>query len=114
MIDDISTRLAGKPRKNILNSLLWLSAATFPSGSFAVTFGPWPGSLIVFGVGCIPVLSAIWYYRHWSNRDPDRLQTEGYNLENKAMTLFGVGEKQTTIDAGPGKLIDNPLKEKGK
>ena len=110
MFEDISTRLAGKPRKNILNSLLWLSAVTFPSGSATVAFGPWPGSLVVFVVSCIPVLSAIWYYRHWSNRDPDRLQTEGFNLENKAMTLLGVGEKQAAIEVQAGKLIDNPEK----
>ncbi len=107
--NEVSSQI-NQPRKNILNSLLWLSGITFPSGSFAITFGAWPGSLIAFVVGCLPVLASIWYYRHWSNRDPDRLQTEGYRLERDAMTLMGVGKKQVATRLGERELIDNPDK----
>ena len=104
----IMPKFEHQPRKNILNSMLWLSAITFPSGSFAVTFGPWPGSALAFAVGCLPVLASIWYYRHWSNRDPDRLQTEGYRLERDAMTIAGVGRKPTPLGNISGVLIANP------
>ena len=103
------------PRKtNILSSLVWLSAITFPSGSVASALAPWPQGLFAFVVGSAPVFTAIVYYRYWTKHDPNRLQTEDFRIQLQAIAkIHSIDGKDLVIDAR-APLEDNPLIEGGK
>jgi hypothetical protein len=101
------------PKKtNILSSLVWLSAITFPSGAFASAFAPWPQGLIAFSVGSLPVLAAIWYYRHWTNEDPNRLQTEDFRIQLQAIAKISGPDGREVIIDQTAALFENPMLEK--
>ena len=106
---DLIAERTGYPKKNILHSLLWLSGIAFPAGCAAITFGPWPGSLLPFGVACLPVIATLWYYRHWSKEDPDRLQTEDYRIQKEVVAKIDayVDGKPITIAPGQQRLTAN-------
>jgi hypothetical protein len=97
----------GYPKKNILHSLLWLSGIAFPCGSLAIAFGG-PLGWIPFVVGCLPVIASLFYYRHWSNREPDRLQSEDYRLEREALAKFGSRGMEISVGHDRQAMTSNP------
>lgn len=98
------------PKKtNILSSLVWLSAITFPSGSISSAFAPWPQSLMQFIVGSLPVLAAIWYYRHWTKNDPNRLQTEDFRIQLQAIAKISGPDGTEIIVDQSAALFENPM-----
>ncbi|WP_397604136.1 hypothetical protein [Sphingorhabdus sp.] len=98
------------PKKtNILSSLVWLSAITFPSGSISSAFAPWPQSLMLFAVGSLPVLAAIWYYRHWTKEDPNRLQTEDFRIQLQAIAKISSSDGREIIIDQSAALFENPM-----
>ena len=114
-VSGLKNALSAYPKKNILTSLLWLSGITFPSSSAAFAFAPWPQGLIVFVVGCMPTLATIWYYKHWTNEDPNRLQTEDYRIQVQASAKIG-GPDGTAIDIDPttSRLTSNNVIDGGR
>jgi hypothetical protein len=69
------------PRKNVLTSLLWLTGITLPSGLAASAYDQNPGALIGLGLGVISFLSTLFCYFYWMFKEPDRLQSEDYQLQ---------------------------------
>ncbi len=103
------------PKKtNILTSLVWLSAITFPSGSIASAVAPWPQGLLAFTIGSLPVLAALWYYKYWNKEDPNRLQTEDFRIQLQAMARISSSDGREVIVDQTASLGENPqLKDEG-
>ncbi|MEQ8312194.1 MAG: hypothetical protein RIA72_16025 [Sphingopyxis sp.] len=102
------------PKKtNILTSLVWLSAITFPSGSVAAALAPWPMNLVVFVTGSLPVFSAIWYYRYWNREDPNRLQTEDFRIQLQALARISSSDGKDVIVDHRASLGENPMLRDG-
>lgn len=81
---DYSKEVSRFPRKtNILSSLVWLTAITFPSAVLSLVFVPWPIAGLSFGAGILPLFFALWYFKHWNKRDPNRLETEDYRIKKE-------------------------------
>jgi hypothetical protein len=83
---------------NALNPLLWLTAVVTPisAGLAAYTLGS-ALSLALFCLACAPVaLSALAYFL-FLFRDPDRLQSEEYQLKQKHIELFQKGHETPII-----------------
>ena len=106
-IPRINADLSSYPKKNVLTSLLWLSGITFPSSTFAFCFAPWPQGLIAFVVGSMPVVATVIYYRHWANKDVERLQTEDYRIQKEfvARIVDNRTNEHVTISSTP---VQNP------
>lgn len=100
------------PKKtNILSSLIWLSAITFPSGTISSAIAPWPQGMIAFFVGSLPVLAAIWYYRYWTTKDPNRLQTEDFRIQLQAIAKISSSDGREVIIDQTAALLENPMLE---
>jgi hypothetical protein len=77
-------------------------------------FLPAPLNQFSFAAALIPPIVAVWQIIYFTNRDPDRLQTE-VHIENKQL-ISTIGDNSRLIDGEiiirPGApLIDNPTKE---
>ena len=85
------------PRKNILTPLLWLNAITFPGAAAAFMYSWQPGAVLLT-IATIVLCFTLYYYAKWSERDPDRLQTEDFRLQQAALTRLpqnlGYSEQQ--------------------
>ena len=103
------------PRKNILTPLLWLNAITFPgaAGSFMYS---WQQGSILLAIAMIPFISVLFYYRHWSKYDPDRLQTEDYRIQqayiahipqNLGYSDEQIPSRNAAVIAGSSKVSDD-------
>lgn len=100
------------PKKNILTSLLWLNAITFPPGSLALMFAPPIQGGMLFFVAILVLFITIYFYFYWTKNDPDRLQTEDYVLQKEYVSKFPVSVEYSAdqippIDAPKVKRIGN-------
>lgn len=80
---------------NALNPLLWLTAAVTPISLLAaVLIGDPTARLAALGVAALPVLTTAIGYFLLLFRDPDRLQSEEYQLKQLEIRLWRKGEDE--------------------
>jgi hypothetical protein len=70
-----------------MNPLLWLCGCSLPFTVWGAVWAPYPNSVIFLCLAAASILSAIAAYFIWMFRDPNRLQSEDYQLENQRMLL---------------------------
>ncbi|MDG2532811.1 hypothetical protein P6144_04070 [Sphingomonas sp. HITSZ_GF] len=95
------------PRKNILTPLLWLNAITFPSAAASFMYN-WPLGTVLLIIALVPLGMTLRYYAHWTERDPDRLQTEDYRIQRAYLAQLPQNQGYTPdqIPAAGSKLIE--------
>lgn len=72
-----------------LNPLLWLVAVTLPSGILGAICTDPPLREVCMSLAILPVIAALIAYFIWMFRDPTKLQSEHYQLEQQRITLLG-------------------------
>lgn len=78
--------------------MLWLSGATsLVSFAAAVAIGEGSARWFLLPVGTLPIGATLVAYFMWALRDPDRLQSEEYMLEQQRILMM---ERKSTGD-GP-------------
>ena len=97
-------------RSNILNPLLWLCAITTIPGLYYIFHDSL--HLLVQVVIFIPMIFTITAYTYFMFLDPDRLQTEEFQLTKRHLDLMeNKGDKgPTIITADTTDFIENPEK----
>jgi hypothetical protein len=100
--------------RSAVNPALWLTAFVTPLGLYLSQHSLAPFSFMYFVLASLPVFLVIWQVVKFTNRDPDRLQTEQH-LENK-MLYSRIGdnlrgrEVELIVDKR-SQLINNPAME---
>ena len=93
-------------RNSALNPLLWLAGGggliCFPAAYFMPNFGA-----LLICVGVICVLSPIPAYIFFALKDPNRLQSEEYQLQQQHMQLRQ-GRENVEVLSVQEELISNP------
>jgi len=80
--------VAGKIHvKNIINTLLWLSAIFSPLCLLGAWIFEEYRCIFIIGVFFAPVLAGC-FYSYFVFKDPDRLQSEKYQIEKQAMQII--------------------------
>lgn len=89
-----------------MNPLLWLNAVSVPSllvGALAFKDQPWLAAPMVLGSLGIPGWT-LWEYRYFARKDPQRLHSEEYLIEQQRLMLQSKSSPQpidaTAIPAG--------------
>lgn len=105
--------------RNILAPLLWLCAIVFPTGIIASHFFTGLTSSLLIGAALVPPAITILAYIFWTFRDPDRLQSEEFVLQQRWMTSnpqIGDNSTQEVIDvtAAHSQLTANAVPTKGR
>jgi hypothetical protein len=70
-----------------MNPLLWLCGCSLPFTVGGAVWAPHPNNIIFMCLAAAAILSAIGAYFIWMFKDPNRLQSEDYQLENQRMLL---------------------------
>jgi hypothetical protein len=119
----LTNRAAVVKVSSVVNPLLWLAATVTPTALVASVLTAWLTSSdllpVMFGVlAFLPPLMAGFAYAFWSIRDPDRLQSEEFQLKQTEL-LMVQKHSGTPIsvddvsDVGPNKaLIQNRVEKK--
>ena len=94
-------------KSSALNPLLWLAALAGVLCFGAADITPaYQGILISVGIVCI--LSPIPAYAYFAFKDPDRLQSEEYQIKRHQMQLMQ-GQQSGGIAITEGQLVENPM-----
>lgn len=81
-----------------MNPLLWLNGCSLPFTITGAIWAPTPVNYGLLAIAVATILASVIAYFIWMFRDPNRLQSEDYQLENQRMLL---GDERH-----PGVLID--------
>ena len=93
LLTQIASRADAVRVRNVINPLLWLSAVTLPCG----IGGAWlfreqaAFAAPILATGLLAPLSGIVAYFYFMARDPDRLQSEEYLIEQQRLMLSHKG-----------------------
>lgn len=107
-ISQITRSLCGQihVRSSALNPLLWLAGMGGPICFLAAYFIPlYAGLLISIGITC--VVSPILAYVYFARKDPNRLQSEEYQLQQQQIQLTQ-GREKVEVIAADQELVPNP------
>lgn len=93
--------------KNVMNPLLWVCGlVSAPSGiSVAVSSDP---SWVPMALATVPVAVTLLSYIYFMFTEPDRLQSEGYQLRKQALELIEEKGTLVAIEATTIEVISNP------
>ena len=87
--------------RNVLNPLLWLSAVALPSsliGAYMLRDYPWfSGPLL--GVGLLCPVSALAGFAYFAVRDPQRLHSEEFLIQQQRLMLEARGAQPIPADS---------------
>ncbi len=76
-------------KANVLSHLSWISWIIIPSSFSGLIFGKdWYVKLFCILVIAFLLVYNVIKYEYWSKKDPDRLQTERYNLEKRRIDIY--------------------------
>lgn len=93
--------------KNALNPVLWVCGLI--SGPAAVTLGFAPNTTwVLITLALAPVGVALFAFLFFMFRDPDRLQSESFQLRKQALELIEEKGSLAIIDASSIEVISNP------
>ena len=104
--DKITQRMAtaGALRRvsNALYPVLWLCSIVLPLCLLVVSYveTTWL-QIVVFILGCSPVVVALWAFTFFVRTDPRRLQSEGYQIREQLLESIQESEEK-------GRLLDDP------
>ena len=87
--------------RSALNPIIWLSVAVpIISWSAAYLFqSQYLFACILIAIGCLPIVTAVLAYMILLFRNPDRLQSEEYQLRQRALQmLYRKGESAEIVD----------------
>jgi hypothetical protein len=76
--------------RSALNPIIWLSVAV-PIISWAAAYlfrGDYHFAGVLIAIGCLPIVTAVLAYMILLFRSPDRLQSEEYQLRQKALQML--------------------------
>jgi hypothetical protein len=95
-----------------LNPALWLCSVISVSSFALAAFGEASMRMPFLWVGCVPVGLVVFAYLYFMMRDPDRLQSEDYLIQKRALAL--IQEKGQTIPVSPAsvEMIANPYTQR--
>ena len=110
---DISRSISSSSALN--PALLAILMVSFP-GLLLSAFAPAPINYALLGIGCLPVIVALWQIVHFTNKDPyqlrnDRLVQRLAEMRMGARDAAGQ-EVEITIEQ-PERLTENPMIEGG-
>lgn len=92
-----------------MNPLLWLNGCSLPFTIPGAIWGPHPLNMVMMTIAGTTILSAVAAYFIWMFRDPNRLQSEDYQLEHQRMLLLGDERAPgVVIDATAATVPNNP------
>jgi hypothetical protein len=93
--------------KNALNPVLWVCGLISAPAALALGFAPNPTWVhITLALG--PVAVALFAFLFFMFRDPDRLQSESFQLRKQALELIEEKGSLSEIDASTIEVISNP------
>ena len=93
--------------KNALNPVLWVCGLISAPASIALPFTSSPSWVhVLLAVG--PVAVALFAFLYFMFRDPDRLQSESFQLRKQALELIEEKGSLAVIDATTIEVISNP------
>ena len=98
--------------RNIMNPTLWLCGISTPVFLLAAHIfrEDHPLRNLLVGVSIVPLALAVLIYLYWTRREPDRLQSEEYQLQRQEMQLLQQKTGVAVIDPSTVPVIANPRK----
>jgi hypothetical protein len=93
--------------KNALNPVLWVCGLISVPATLAIGFTPNP-SWVHIALAVAPVGVALFSFLYFMVRDPDRLQSESFQLRKQALELIEEKGSLSVIDATTIEVISNP------
>ncbi len=88
--------------RSVLNPILWLSGIVWPAALAAMAFAPAPFNYFAAAVGGLTVLMALSAYAYFALKDPDRLQTEEFRLQQQMVARLGDNRSHEEIALSVG------------
>jgi hypothetical protein len=93
--------------KSALNPALWICGLISVPATFSLGFAPNPSWVhITLALG--PVVVALFSFLFFMFRDPDRLQSESFQLRKQALEIIEEKGSFAVIDATTMEVISNP------
>lgn len=93
--------------KNAMNPALWICGLISAPATISLAFSPNPSWVhIVLALG--PVAVALGGFVYFMLREPDRLQSESFQLRKQALELIEEKGSFAPIDASTIEVISNP------
>lgn len=83
-----------------MNPILWLCGCSLPFTVAGSIWAAFPVNLVFLFLVSVTILSGIGAYFVWMFKDPNRLQSEDYQLANQRMMLGDERSPGVTIIAG--------------
>jgi len=93
--------------KNALNPVLWVCGLISAPAAITLGFAPNP-SWVHISLALGPVIVALFAYLFFMFREPDRLQSESFQLRRQALELIEEKGSFGVIDASTIEAISNP------
>ena len=81
-VEKVSTR-------SVLNPILWLCGIVVPCGLGAAFYLSGPLAIVSIGLVAMTITFTLFMYAFFAVKDPQRLQSEDYNLQRQAIQAFG-------------------------
>lgn len=93
--------------KNVMNPLLWICGLVSAPSTVAVAVSANP-SWVPMALATVPVAVALLAYIYFMFTQPDRLQSEGYQLRKQALELIEEKGCLAVVEATTIEIISNP------
>jgi hypothetical protein len=93
--------------KNVMNPLLWICGLVSTPSAIAVAVSSAP-TWVPMALATVPVAVALLAYIYFMFTQPDRLQSEGYQLRKQALELIEEKGSLAVIEATTIEIISNP------
>jgi len=93
--------------KNALNPVLWVCGLISVPAAVTLGFAP-NSSWVHVTLALAPVAVALFSFLFFMFRDPDRLQSESFQLRKQALELIEEKGSLSVIDASSIEVISNP------
>ena len=93
--------------KNVMNPLLWICGLVSAPSAIAVALSVDP-TWVPMALATVPVAVTLIAYVYFMFTQPDRLQSEGYQLRKPALELIEEKGSLAVIEASTIEMISNP------
>ncbi len=93
--------------KNVMNPLLWICGLVSAPSAIAVAMSSAP-TWVPMALATVPVAVSLLAYIYFMFTQPDRLQSEGYQLRKQALELIEEKGSLAVIEATTIEIISNP------
>jgi hypothetical protein len=93
--------------KNVMNPLLWICGLVSAPSAIAVAASAAP-TWVPMALATVPVAVTLLAYVYFMFTQPDRLQSEGYQLRKQALELIEEKGSLAIVEATTIEIISNP------